>query len=227
MQIQEYLNILRKRGWIIILLAVITTVGAVVFSLVQTPEYRSSIYLNVLPARLDWGLQETIKVLMRNYAGEIQSSKILLKVMDRLQLDLTPDQMKEKLRVRPIESDFLIQIDVDDYDSILAAQIAQTTAQVFVEDISAYMLDQDRRDRVEVSIREDARPGVLHFPKWKVNAFAGGVLGILLGGVVIFVLEWIEADTIHTSLDVERHIETVVLGTIPAMPGGSRRRPSQ
>ena len=132
--------------------------------------------------------------------------------------------MKEKIRVRPIESDFLIQIDVDDYDPILAAQIAQTTAQVFVEDISAYMLDQDKRDRVEVSIRENAQPGVLHFPKWKVNALAGAVLGALLGGIVIFILEWIEADTIHTSQDVERHIGTVVLGTIPAVPS-SRRNP--
>ena len=221
MQIQDYLHILRKRGWIIILTAVIATAGAILFSLVQTPVYRASIQLNVWPARLDWGLQQVIKDLMRNYSGEIQSSKTLLKAIDRLQLDLTPSQVKEKLRVRPIEEDSLIQIDVDDYDPILAAQIAQTTAQVFVEEINARMLDQDKRDRVEVSIRDDAQPGALHFPKWKVNALAAAVLGILLGGVVVFILEWIEADTIHTSLDVERHIGTVILGTIPAAP---RRR---
>ena len=227
MQIQDYLHILRKRGWIIILTAVIATAGAILFSLVQTPVYRASIQLNVWPARLDWGLQQVIKDLMRNYSGEIQSSKTLLKAIDRLQLDLTPDQLKEKLRVRPIEEDSLIQIDVDDYDPILAAQIAQTTAQVFVEVINGRMLDQDKRDRVDVSIRDDAQPGALHFPKWKVNALAAAVLGSLLGGIVVFVLEWIEADTIHTSLDVERHIGTVILGTIPAAPGrrsNSRRK---
>ena len=224
MQIRDYLDVLRKRGWIIILVAVITAAGAFVFSKVQTPVYRASIRLNVIPGRLDWGLQQVIKAMMRNYGGQIQSRKNLSEVIDRTQLDVTPEQLAENIRVSPIESDLLIQIDADDYDPVLAQQIAQTTAEVFVEGINVYMLDQAKDDRVNVSIRDDAQMGALHHPKWKVNCAAGLAFGALIGALVVFVLEWLESDTLRTSDDVERHIGISVMGIIPAAHTPRRAR---
>jgi len=226
-QLREYLDVLWKRGWIIILVAVITAAGAFVFSKVQTPVYRASIRLNVIPGTLDWGLQQVIKAMMRNYSGQIQSRKNLLEVIDRTQLDVTPEQLAENIRVSPIESDLLMQIDVDDYDPVLAQQIAQTAAEVFVEKINVYMLEQAKNDRVEVSIRDDAQMGVLHHPKWKINTAAGIVFGALIGAIVVFVLEWLESDTIRTSEDIERHIGIAVMGIIPSTdttPGARRKR---
>ena len=226
MQLREYLDVLWKRGWIIILVALITAAGAFVFSKVQTPVYRASIRLNVIPARLDWGLQQVIKSMMRNYSGQIQSRKNLLEVINRTQLDVTPEQLAANIRVSPVEADLLIQIDADDYDPILAQQIAQTAAEVFVEKINVYMLEQDKRDRVEISIRDDAQIGELHHPKWKINTAAGIVFGALIGAIVVFVLEWLESDTIRTSEDIERHIGIAVMGIIPAIDTtrGARRK---
>jgi capsular polysaccharide biosynthesis protein len=221
-QLKDYLRIITKRGWIILLVAVITTASALVFSRIQTPVYRSTIYLNVWPARLDWGLQQTIKGLMRNYTGTIASRDTAMKVIDRLQLDITPDELREKLTVTSIESDFLMQIDADDYDPLIARDIAQTTAEVFVERISVYMLDQDKAERVEVSIRDYALPGALHKPKWKINALAGAIFGIIIGGLVVFILEWLQADTLRTSEDVEARIGVAVLGIIPNTTSRSR-----
>ncbi len=227
MQLKEYMRIIAKRGWIILLVAIITTGSALVFSRIQTPIYRSSIFLNVWPARLDWGLQQTIKGLMRNYAGVITSRETAMKVIDRLQLDITPDELREKLTVSPIEADFLIQIDADDYDPLIARDIAQTTADVFVEYIDVYMLDQDKADRVKVSIRDYAIPGALHKPKWKINALAGALLGILVGGLVVFVLEWLEADILRTTEDVEARTGVPVLGVIPNSTVRNSRRTAQ
>ncbi len=228
MQLRDYLRILAKRGWIIVLVAVITTSSAIVFSKLQTPIYRSSILLNVWSGRLDWGLQQTIKGLMLNWAGEIGSRRTATEVADRLQLDIPPDKLRSKLTISPRESDFVIQIDADDYDPLIARDIAQTTAEVFVERITVTMLEQDKADRVEVSIRDTAVPGVLHRPKWKINALAGAFFGILAGGLVIFVLEWLEADIIRTTRDIERHTGLVVLGTLPTVTGApshpTRRR---
>ena len=224
MQLRDYFRIIAKRGWIIVLLTVITTASALVFSYVQTPVYRSTIYLNVWPARLDWGLQQVITNLMRNYAGQITSRQTAAKVIDRLQLDITPDDLRAKLTVDPIEEDSLIQIDADDYDPLIARDIAQTTAEVFVEDIKVYMLEQDQRDRVEVSVRDYALPGVLHKPKWKINALAGAIFGILIGGLLIYILEWLEADIIRTAEDMERRLGVAVLGIIPAVASGPRQQ---
>lgn len=223
MQLRDYLRIIAKRGWIIALLAVITTASALVFSYIQTPVYRSTIYLNVWPARLDWGLQQVITNLMRNYAGQITSRQTATEVINRLQLDITPDDLRAKLTVDPIEEDSLIQIDADDYDPLIARDIAQTTAEVFVENIKVYMLEQDQRDRVEVSVRDYALPGVLHKPKWKINALAGAIFGILIGGLLVYILEWLEADIIRTSEDLERRLGVAVLGVIPEISSAPRQ----
>ncbi len=44
---------------------------------------------------------------------------------------------------------------------------------------------------------------------------AAAVVGLLLGGLVVFFLEWIESDVIRSAQDVERYIGVTVLGTIP------------
>jgi capsular polysaccharide biosynthesis protein len=53
---------------------------------------------------------------------------------------------------------------------------------------------------------------------------AGGLFGLLVGFVVVFVLEWLEADVLRTSEDVERHLGMAVLGLIPTLPGSGSRR---
>jgi len=222
-QLRDYVRILTKRGWIIVVAAFATTVTALLFSLVQMPVYRSTIFLNVWPARLDWGLQQTIKGLMRNYALTIASRQTASEVVNRLQLDITPDQLREKLTVDPIEEDFLIRIDADDYDPLIARDIAQTTAEVFVESIKVYMVDQDKRERLDVNIRDYALPGTLHKPKPKINALAGAVFGVLIGGMVVFFLEWLEADIIRNPEDMERYVGVPVLGAICTVPAASSR----
>ncbi|MFO7696475.1 MAG: Wzz/FepE/Etk N-terminal domain-containing protein [Anaerolineae bacterium] len=224
MELNEYFRIISRRGWIIVLTMVIAMSAAFVVSRVQTPVYRSTVYLNVFPGRLDWGLQQTIKGVLRNFAGTITSRTTALEVVSRLRLDITPDQLAEKLTVKPIESDLLIQIDADDYDPLIARDVAQTTAEVFVEDTKVLMQDQDAADRVEVSIRDYALPGQLHKPKWKVNVLAGAVLGALVGVVIVFVLRFLEADIIHNARELEEYTGVAVLGLVPASGADSAKR---
>ncbi len=228
MELQAYFRMILKRGWIIIVLAVITAASAFVFSKVQRPVYRATLYLNAIPARMDWGLQQAIKNILRNYSRQLVSDSTLSRVNELLQLDMSPDMMRADITADPIESDLLIQIAVDNYDPMTAKRIADTLADVFVADMKVRMQDQDQADRVDVYVSDYARPGSLFKPKWKVNTLAGGVFGALLGLLVIFVLEWLEADVIRTQEDVERHIALPVLGQIPVLEaqsaGGSHAR---
>ena len=194
--------------------------------------YRSTIFLNVIPARPDWGMQQVVKGYMRNFARTIQSRQMATKVINRLQLDITPDELLAKITVSPIESDLLIRVDADDYDPLIARDVVQTTAEIFVEDTKVVMLEQDKQDRVDVSVLDYALPGGLHKPKWKINVLAGAIFGMLAGAIVILLMEWLEADIIRTSADMERHSGLAVLGAIPdtsalSRPNRERRRREQ
>jgi capsular polysaccharide biosynthesis protein len=216
--LRDYWNALAKRGWIILLVGAVTASSAFAFSKLQTVEYRSSVQLNVIPARLDWGLQQTIKNLMRNYSGEIKSRETAQRIINREQLDLSVDDLLAKMTVSPIESDFLMQIDVDDIDPQRAQLIAQTAAEIFVEDKRVQMLEQDRRDRVDVTIRDTATPAQVFWPKTGLLVAAGGLFGLLIGALVVVGLERLAADIIRQSRDIERSTGLTVLGSIPASP---------
>ena len=220
MDLRDYLNVLAKRGWIILLVAVIAASSAFLFSRLQTVVYRSTIQLNVWPGRPDWGLQQVIKGLMRNYSGQIKSRETAQQIINLQQLDLPADAVLEEMTVSPIESDFLIQIDVDDTDPQRAQVIAQTAAEVFVERIRVYMLEQDKGDRVDVFIRDDATPAQVFWPKTGLLVLTGGIFGLLAGALVVFGMEWLTADIIRSSRDVERHTKLILLGSIPTTAAG-------
>ncbi len=222
MEISDYIRILRKRGWIILVVAAVAAVSAYGFSKLQTPIYSATVQLSVNPARLDWGLSNTIKDLLRNYATNIRTHSMAQKVIDLPSGDVGPLDMKSeellsKLFVNPDSSTFTLKIEARDKDPQVAMHIAQTAAEVFVADRDAWNQRQDKRDRVEVSIVDNVyNLGYQQYsPKTKINTLAGGLFGLLVGVLVIFFLEWLEMDVIRTSTDVERVIEGPVLGNIP------------
>jgi len=221
MDFREYYRILVRLGCIIALVAALTAVSAFAFSKAQDPVYRATVFLSVQPARLDWGLQQTLKNMMRNYSRQIKSRETARQVIDQLQLDMSPDTLKSKLNVSPIESDLLIQVDVKDHDPYVAQDIARVTAEVFVEQMKAYNLEQDKRDRVYVTKLENPEPGTLFSPKTKINVLAGALLGGLLGAILALILEYAD-DTIKTVEDISRYVGNVpVLGIIPTIGGES------
>ena len=216
MEIQEYFRILWKRGWIIILLAAITTVSAYGFSKIQMPEYKGSITLQFRPARADWGLQNAAKGLLPSYREFITNDTTAAKVIDRLHLDMSKDSLLAKVTTSADEATFGIQIDARDHDPKVASDIARTFAQVFKEEQDTWNQEQDKRDQVEVYMWNEARVSLFK-PRTKINTLAGGIFGLMLGVVIAFFLEWLESDIVRTAEDVERHVGVAVLGSIPTI----------
>lgn len=217
MELQEYLRIAWRRGWIIVVVAVVGGASALFFSLQQTPIYSASIELSVQPARADWGLSNVVKELLRNYGENIHTYMVATEVIDRAQLDMTADRLLSKLFINPDASTFTLKIEARDYDPLVAQQIVQAVGEVFVEDRDDWNQKQDKRDRIDVRIRDNVynRGYSLHSPKKKVNTLAGVVFGGLLGGLLVFGLEWMARDLVRTPQDVEQELQIAVLGTIP------------
>lgn len=226
MDIRDYLKILRKRGWIILVVALVAAGVAVGVSKMQTPVYRATIQISVEPARLDWGLSNVIKDILRNYVVRLNSHKMAQKVIDRAQLDMNTDELKSMLVISSDPSNFTIRIDAKNADPIVAQQIVQTMAEQFVDEREQWNQEQDKRDRVAVTIVDNVRQAELYSPKTKTNALVGLVFGVIVGGLIVFLIEWMESDIVRTPDDVERFVGWTVLGTIPVSSEqhGSRRK---
>lgn len=218
MELQDYLRILWKRGWIIVLVAFITAASAYGFSKLQMPIYKGIQQIHFKPARADWGLQMSAKDQLPIYLAQLNSDEVAWKVINRLGLDLLPSALRARIKVGTDQASFSLTVEALDPDPDIAKDIARTFAEVFKEDQDEWNQRQDKRDRVYAYIRNEPQC-TLHRPKTKINTLAGGIFGVLLGGLVVFFLEWLESDIVRTAEDVERYIGVPVLGTIPTMAG--------
>jgi capsular polysaccharide biosynthesis protein len=229
-ELTDYVRIFRKRGWIVVLVALVAAASAFGFSKLQTPVYTASVKLSVNAARADWGLSNVARDLLRNYAENIRTHLMAQKVIDRAQLDMNTTALLGKLFVSPAADTFTLQIESRDTDPEVAMTIAQTMAEVFVEDRDAWNQRQDQRDRIEVSILDNVwNLGYQQYsPNTRINTVAGGLFGLLVGMLVVFFLEWLEHDVIRSAADVQRAIDVAVLGSIPPLPAdGGEREPSE
>jgi capsular polysaccharide biosynthesis protein len=212
--LNDYIRIIRQKGWLIILLAVLTAAAAFGFSKLQTPVYESSLRLLVQPARTDFGQAQAAKQLLRGYVQWIRSSYRAASVIDELKLDKTPPQLLSDVEVASDDSSFVIQINVENSDPNLANDIARTWGNVFVQWRIDDNATQRKEDRVDVEFIDDPQAG-LSSPKTMINTAAGAVFGALLGTILVFGLEWLESGVVRRSEDVERYLDIPVIGSIP------------
>ena len=206
-----------------VLLAVLTAAAAFIFSTIQTPVYQSTVDILIQPARTDFGLTQSAKLLLDAYVAFLDTNNSAGDVIDSLQLDTTPDALRADVAIASQADKFLIRIEVESENGDLANDIARRWAEILVQWRNEENQKQRREDRVTALILDEPRFS-LDRPRKGINVAAGAVLGLLLGGVIVFVLEYIESGVVRSRQDVERYLELSVLGAIPAHANEGRRR---
>ncbi len=214
MKIQDYLDILRRRGWIILLTGIVTAVSAFVFSQLQIPIYRSSVEVSIQLARPDFGLTQSAKQLLRSYANVMWSEKRAAMVIQELGLFMEPGDLKEDVKIVADDSLMVIKIDVDNPDGELANAIANTWAQLLVQWRDEQNARQDKEDRVFAEVIDPASYRLLR-PKTKINVAAGGLLGLVMGTLAVLALEWVESGIVRDPENFEAETGLPVIGMIP------------
>jgi capsular polysaccharide biosynthesis protein len=213
LSLTEYFRILRRWGWLLVLATVLTAGAAYVFSKAQTPIYQSTVVVN-LQGRPDLGLTQAAKTLLRSYVTVIHTETYAQKVIDALQLDQSASNLLGNVTIASDDSRFVIQIDVRDPDPDVANRIAAAWA----NDLVTWRNEQNAQlqitDKVQAVVVDPPKPA-LYRPTTKINVLAGAILGLLLGGIIVFVVEYLDAGIIRSSDDLD-HLNLAVLGAIPA-----------
>jgi receptor protein-tyrosine kinase len=215
MEFGDYIRILRKRWWIIVVAIVLTAGSALLFSELQHPEYTATAEIVIEPARPDWGLAQSAKMLLRTYMTVADSYSWAQDVIDQMELPMTPEQLRGNARFAAEDDRMVIKLEVDAYDGDQANDIARAWAERLVQWRDNQNQRQNKEDRVYAYLRDQPRYEQ-SWPKTKIVTAAGGILGLVIASVIIFFLEWLEAGIVRTPQDVEHQLNLTVMGTIPA-----------
>ena len=151
MNLIDYGRILLRRGWIMLLLALIAAGSAYFLSSRQTPQYRATQIVLIQPARTDNGLTLAVIQLMNSYQVYLNSTERAQEVIDTLKLDMLADDLLQKVDIATNRDNLTIQIDVTLPDQQMAGDVARTWGNLLVAVPQRAEPDSPAEDRVSAT----------------------------------------------------------------------------
>ena len=216
MTLEDIFRALKKRWLLIVSVTLMFFIGGSVFVLFfgPTPQHQSSttVLVDYRASETEALTQNDINLsqkLVQTYTEIIKSLTILNPVIDEMDLELTTDELLEKIAVSQVNETEIIKISVTDEDPILARDIANTLAKNFSEEISNIMKVDS------TSILDEAVLPTHPLAQNKITKIAiAGILGMMVSVGLVFLFEYLDR-TIKTADETEQLLGVPVLGVIP------------
>ena len=215
--LREIFFILRKHIKLIVLLLVLAVaISSVVTFFILDKEYSAFTTLMVGKPR-DYINENKIEYnelllnqkLVSTYGELIKTRVVSEKVISNLGLSLSYNTFRSKVNVSLVKDTEIIGITVTDTDPLLAAEIANETAAVFMDTVQEIMKVEN------VQVIDKAEPSYAPVsPRPMLNIAIAAILGLMLGIFLAFLLEMLD-NTIKTPEDVEKYLGLTVIGSIP------------
>jgi capsular polysaccharide biosynthesis protein len=205
-----------RRLWIIILVTVVATLSSGIISyFVLEDIYQASTTLMVSKTRDDQttNLQYNDillnQKLVKTYSEVAKSNRVLEKVVEKLELDMSVDALRSKVQVNSVADTEIIRISVEDQDPVFAAELANSIAVVFMGEIGGIM----KMDNVQFIDMAKVPKNPIK-PRPAMNIAIAAVLGIMVSVFIIFLVEYFD-NTIKMPQDIEQRLGLPVLGSVP------------
>ncbi|OEH92134.1 YveK family protein [Bacillus solimangrovi] len=216
--LKELFDTLKKRIWIILLIAIIPVIISTVLSFyVITPIYKTSTQILVNQNNGDQqttsGDIRTNLELINTYNVIIKSPAILDKVVEELDLTSSVGKLNSQINVQSEKNSQVVSIAVEDPNPEMAVKIANTTAEVFQREIVKIMNVNNVSILAYADFDENPSPIK---PQPLLNIAIALVVGLMIGVGVAFLLEYLD-NSIKSEQDVENILGLPVLGVITTM----------
>ncbi|WP_342042531.1 YveK family protein [Bacillus sp. OTU2372] len=198
--LREIFTVLKRNLWIIILVTVLAGIAGVVLNNASTtPLYASSSRIII---GADEESRKTLQVIVKD-------SVILDKVINQLGLNSSAEELAGKITVASVDSSQVVSITVIDPNPMQAANIADTTAQIFRDEVPN-IIGQDY-----VRLLSKAKVNPVPINQKNNNKLYLGIIGGLIVGIgLAFLLESFD-DRLRPNNDIENLLGLPFLGRVP------------
>ncbi|MFC7393000.1 YveK family protein [Scopulibacillus cellulosilyticus] len=224
--LKEIFQTLRKRITMILVITILATaVSAFVTYFFITPKYDASTQILVNQSKdkqsvYDQNAVQTNVQLVNTYSVIIKSPKILKEVIDRLHLNMTPDDLKRNLNVNSEENSQVFTVMVEDKSPNQSEKIANTISTVFKQQIPNIMKVDNVSILSKAQLASDGNPVK---PKPTLNIGIGFIVGLMISIGLAFLLEYLD-NTVKNEQEMEELLELPVLGVITEMELSGRKK---
>jgi capsular polysaccharide biosynthesis protein len=225
MEVRRYLSIIRRRA--LLILAIIgASIAAGYLITPKTETYTATALLYVGSESIDFDPRSGqvsadraagFDRLINSWTQLLKTRKMALAAIRETGIERTPSEVTGSITaVQPPFSNN-ITISVVDRDPATARAMANGVAEVFERRIEGIEPGaEDSNQEVLTIVQPATLPTAANATDLIRNLALATLFGIIVAGGVVALLEHLDI-TIRSNDDVERHLELVVLGVIPAL----------
>jgi len=208
-----------KKRWkliFIITLIVVLISGAVSYFILK-PVYQASTQILVnqknTENQIDYSLLQRNVELINTYSVILKSPVILEKVIDKLELTQSWEELNKNIQVTSQENSQVFSLIVEDHDARKAVIIANTVSETFQEEIKSIMNVDNVSILAKAELKENPIPVK---PKPILNIAIAIVIGGMIGIGIALLKEFMDS-TLKDDQDVAAYLGMPVLGSIQKM----------
>lgn len=215
--LREYFFILKKKIWVILLSAVICgVISGLVSFYVLKPTYEANTTLIVNKEMEDETAQVStsddlnfVQKMAVTYGEIIKSKSVIASTINKLNLDMTYEDLSKAVSVTNVENTQIIKISVQNENPRVAATICNTIPEIFSTEAQRIV----KASGTEVVDRAIVPEKPIK-PNKTMNILIAMVLGMMVSVFVIFLREGLNTK-IKEPKDIESKLGLPVFGIIP------------
>lgn len=215
--LREYFFILRKKMWLIALSTIVCgVISGLVSFFVLKPVYEANTTLIVNKEVENEMTQMTttddlnyVQKLALTYGEIIKSRTVITSTINKLNLDMTYEELSQSVSVTNVDSTQIIKISVKNENPRIAAKICNTIPEIF--SIEAQRIVKASGTEV---IDKAMVPVYPIKPNKTMNVLIAMVLGVMASIFIIFLMEALNTK-IKEPKDIEEKLGIPVFGVVP------------
>ena len=215
-ELKRIFDILKSKMLLIVFILIAFTLLGYVYSYYYVvPEYKSTATLLLIPnegtekqaiTATDLNINAE---LISTYSNIAKQPKVLKQVIQNLNLNMTEQELLNKMQVRILSSTYIIELSVTNTNPQMAMNITKELSNVFLNEIQE-IYHLNNIGIIDAASMPQTPSNVNHMKD--IATFAVG--SIVLSSIIIMAI-YLFDNTVKTEEDIERYIKIKTLGKIP------------
>jgi capsular polysaccharide biosynthesis protein len=221
--LDAFLHIVVRRGWLALALAALLGAAAYAYASSRTPIYEAESRIAIQAARpAEFGQTQAINGLLRSFTADVVTTELAQEVADTVG-GVDAATLKANASAAADEGTREVRIRYHSTDPATAERVADVWSTVFVARRAQANLQLDQTDRI-FATKRDATSHSLWWPRKKMLTALGLAAGFALGALLALLWEFDAAARVRAAADLKDLGVGACLGSVPVAVGERRDR---
>ena len=215
LRLQDYTGVIRRRLWLVVVVALVAFLSAYFYSSRQQPVYQAGVSVSVTPNVIDHWTIQAVERLLNTYVDRVKTWEVAKRVVDHKELDVSPDSVLGGVRMVVVPASYKVIIQAESSSPQQAVAMANGFARE-LEQLAKQEQSSGPGGNVflRALVLNEATSASQIGPRLRFNVAVALVLGAIAGTVLALAIEFLDA-RVRLRQEVEHILGVPIVASIP------------